>query len=110
VRFETDDNNSYFLAHLDIHPEFLKELEAGTTPQATPKALELLRVLKQGPKTRSEMMESMNLKDVMNFFKNYISPALEAKYIAMQYPDSPKHPNQKYYLTDLGKSLLEHQS
>ena len=50
VRFETDDNNSYFLAHLDIHPEFLKELEAGTTPratpkdtpQATPKALELL--------------------------------------------------------------------
>jgi len=122
VRFETDDNNSYFLAHLDIHPEFLKELEAGTTPQAipqatpketpkaTPKALELLRVLKQGPKTRSEMMESMNLKDVMNFFKNYISPALEANYIAMQYPDSPKHPNQKYYLTDLGKSLLEHQS
>ena len=71
MRFETDDNNSYFLAHLDIHPEFLKELEAGTTPQATPKAtpkaLELLRVLKQGPKTRSEMMESMNLKDVMNF-------------------------------------------
>ena len=63
---------------------------------ATPKALELLRVLKQGPKTRSEMMESMNLKDVMNFFKNYISPALEAKYIAMQYPDPPKHPNQKY--------------
>ena len=126
VRFETDDNNSYFLAHLDIHPEYLKELEAGTTPQAipqaapqatpketpkaTPKALELLRVLKQGPKTRSEMMVSMNLKDVMNFFKNYISPALEANYIAMQYPDSPKHPNQKYYLTDLGKSLLEHQS
>lgn len=56
------------------------------------------------------MMESMNLKDVMNFFKNYISPALEAKYIAMQYPDSPKHPNQKYYLTDLGKSLFGHQS
>ena len=103
-------------------PVNIQQLEAGTTPKATPqatpkvtpkatpKALELLRVLKQGPKTRSEMMESMNLKDVMNFFKNYISPALEAKYIAMQYPDSPKHPNQKYYLTDLGKSLLKHQS
>jgi predicted transcriptional regulator len=72
--------------------------------------LELLRALKQGHKTRNEMMESMNLKDVMNFFKNYLKPALEANYIAMQYPDSPKHPNQKYYLTDLGKSLLEHQS
>ena len=110
VRFETDANNSYFLAHLDIHPEFLKELEVGATPQATPKvtpkALELLRVLKQGPKTRSEIMESMNLKDVMIFFKNYINPALEANYIAMQFPDSPKHPNQKCYLTDLGKSLL----
>ena len=99
-------------------PVNIQQLEAGTTHQATPKdtpkdtpkAMELLRALKQGPKTRNEMMESMNLKDVMNFFKNYISPALEAKYIAMQYPDSPKHPNQKYYLTDLGKSLLEHQS
>ena len=122
VRFETDDNNSYFLAHLDIHPEFLKVLEAGTTPQAipqatpqaahdvSPKALELLRALKQGPKTRSEMMESMNLKDRKSLRENYINPALESNYIAMQYPDSPKHPNQKYYLTDLGKSLLEHQS
>lgn len=67
-------------------PVNIQQLETGTTPQATPKAtpkaLELLRVLKQGPKTRSEMMESMNLKDVMNFFKNYINPALEANYIA----------------------------
>ena len=95
-------------------PVNIQQHEAGTTPQvtpqATPKALELLRVLKQEPKTRSEMMESMNLTDVMNFFKNYISPALETKYIAMQYPDSPKYPNQNYYLTDLGKSLLGHQS
>ena len=118
VRFETDANNSYFLAHLDIHPEFLKELEAGVTPQATPqatpkvtpkvtpKALELLKVLEGGPKTRNEMMESMNLKDVMNFFKNYLKPALEANFIAMQFPDSPKHPNQKYYLTDLGRLQL----
>ncbi|MBR3480841.1 MAG: putative DNA binding domain-containing protein [Prevotella sp.] len=110
VRFETDANNSYFLAHLDIHPEFLKELEAGitpqATPQATPKALELLRALKQGAKTRSEIMDSMNLKDRKSLRENYMNPALEANYIAIQFPDSPKHPNQKYYLTDLGKSLL----
>lgn len=55
-------------------------------------------------------MESMSLKDRKSLRENYINPALEAKYIAMQYPDSPKHPNQKYYLTDLGKSLLRHQS
>jgi len=99
-------------------PVNIQQLEAGTTPQATPKvtpkatpkALELLRALKQGPKTRSEIMESMNLKDRKSLRENYINPALEANYIAMQYPDSPKHPNQKYYLTDLGKSLLKHQS
>lgn len=83
-------------------------------PQAihdvSPKALELLRVLEQGPKTRSEIMESMSLKDRKSLREIYITPALEANYIAMQYPDSPKHPNQKYYLTDLGKSLLRHQS
>ena len=87
-------------------PVNIQQLEAGTTP----KALELLRVLEQGPKTRSEIMESMSLKDRKSLRENYINPALEANYIAMQYPDSPKHPNQKYYLTDLGKSLLEHQS
>ena len=95
-------------------PVNIQQLEAGTTPQATPKAtpkaLVLLRVLESGPKTRNEMMESMSLKDVMNFFKNYLKPALEANFIAMQFPDSPKHPNQKYYLTDLGRNLLNHQS
>ena len=91
-------------------PVNIQQLEAGTTPQATPKALELMRVLEQGPKTRSEIMESMNLKGRKSLRENYINPALEANYIAMQYPDSPKYPNQKYYLTDLGKSLLRHQS
>ena len=78
-------------------PVNIQQLEAGTTPKATPqatpkatpKALELLRVLKQGPKTRSEIMESMSLKDRKSLRENYINPALEANYIAMQYPDSP---------------------
>ena len=52
----------------------------------------------------------MNLKDRKSLREIYINPALETKYIAMPYPDSPKHPNQKYYLTDLGKSLLEYHS
>jgi hypothetical protein len=51
-------------------------------------------------------MDSMNLKDRKSLRENYINPALEANYIAMQYPDSPKHPNQKYYLTDLGRLQL----
>ena len=91
-------------------PVNIQQLEAGTTPQATPKALELLRLLEGSPKTRTEIMDSMNLKDRKSLREIYLSPALEANYIAMQYPDSPKHPNQKYYLTDLGKSLLKHQS
>lgn len=39
--------------------------------------------------------------------KDVIVPAMKLKIIAFTHPNSPHHPKQKYYLTDLGKAVLE---
>ena len=57
--------------------------------------LELQLVTKDAPKSRPY------------FKKHYIDPAFELGLIAMLYPDKPKHPKQKYYLTDKGKEVLK---
>ena len=113
VRFETDDNNSYFLAHIDIHSEFFNDklepkdiITPKATPKATPKVISLVRTINTSMMTRNEIMASLGLKDIMNFFANYLSPAINDKYVVSLYQDSPKHPGQKYYLTDKGMELL----
>ena len=54
-----------------------------------------------------EIMSLLNLKDRSNFLKNYLAPALAGNLIAMKYPEQPRHPRQKYTLTEKGKALLD---
>ena len=54
-----------------------------------------------------EMMGMMELKDRENFLGNYLNPSMEAGLVEPLYPDQPKHPKQKYRLTEQGKALLE---
>ena len=44
------------------------------------------------------------------FIEKYIKPAIDLNLIAPKFPDTPRHPKQKYYLTDLGKTMLEYLS
>lgn len=41
------------------------------------------------------------------FIEQFVAPALELGLIAQTHPNSPHHPRQKYYLTELGKAMLE---
>ena len=54
-----------------------------------------------------EIMSLLKLKDRANFLKTYLTPALEEGLISMKYPKNPKHPGQKYMLTEKGKALLK---
>lgn len=53
------------------------------------------------------MMECLQLKHRENFLNNYLNPALEAGMVEPLYSDQPKHPRQKYRLTEEGKALLK---
>lgn len=39
--------------------------------------------------------------------QKYLAPAIKLGLVAMLYPDKPKHPKQKYYLTERGKIILK---
>ncbi len=52
-----------------------------------------------------EMLVTLGLKDRENFLANYLNPAISEGYIRLLYPDSLRHPRQKYLLTTKGMEL-----
>lgn len=52
-----------------------------------------------------EMMEALSLKGRDNFLKVYLNPAIEEQFFRLLYPNSPRHPRQKYLLTVKGLAL-----
>ena len=52
-----------------------------------------------------EMMSAIGLKHRENFLANYLNPAISEGYIRLLYPDSPRHPRQRYLLTAKGMEL-----
>ena len=54
-----------------------------------------------------EIMECIKLKDKTYFLDKYLYPAMEEGYVEQLYPENPKHPKQKYMLTEKGKALLK---
>lgn len=63
---------------------------------------ELLKAIGGAQMNVREMMEVLGLKGRDNFLKKYLNPALAAGCLRMLYPDSPRHPRQKYQLTARG--------
>ena len=52
-----------------------------------------------------QMMESIGLKHRPTFLQNYLNPAITEGYVRLLYPQSPRHPRQKYLLTVKGVAL-----
>lgn len=67
----------------------------------------LIELIGENTCSLKEMMGMMELKDRENFLGNYLNPSMEAGLVEALYPDQPKHPKQKYRLTEQGKALLK---
>ncbi len=52
-----------------------------------------------------EMMTLVGLRHRMNFIEYSLTPAMTDGFVRMLYPDSPRHPRQKYLLTVKGLAL-----
>ena len=50
-------------------------------------------------KSVREIMEVVGLKNRPNFLEYSLAPALQNGLVTMKYPNSPRHPRQKYILT-----------
>lgn len=64
--------------------------------------------LKNTEKSIPELQSTINLspKSRRLFKEQYIDKALEQGLIAMTHPESPRHPQQKYKLTEKGIIVL----
>ena len=54
-----------------------------------------------------QMMEAIGLKHRPTFLDNYLNPSIANGYVRLLYPDSPRHPRQKYLLTVKGLTAYE---
>ena len=56
-------------------------------------------------KSVKEMMKAVGLKNRPNFLEYSLTPAITEGLIKMKYPNSPRHPRQKYLLTGKGLAV-----
>ncbi|MCQ2975387.1 MAG: Fic family protein [Bacteroidales bacterium] len=68
--------------------------------------VKLVKILGVEKYSIKQIMELMKIKDRPNFLKVYLNPAILEGYITKLYPNSPRHPRQKYLLTIKGQMLL----
>ena len=52
-----------------------------------------------------EMMDAVGLRNRPNFIEYSLTPAINGGLVTMKYPDSPRHPRQKYLLTVKGLAV-----
>ena len=67
--------------------------------------IKLVRALGEGQLSVKEMMAMVGLKDRENFLDYSLKPSLAEGFVRMLYPQSPRHPRQKYLLTAKGLAL-----
>ena len=70
-----------------------------------PNITKLILVVGEKELSVKEIMDGLELKDRKNVLNLYLNPAITEGYIRLLYPDSPRHPRQKYLLTVKGMAL-----
>ena len=66
----------------------------------------LVSVIGKDHLSLKQMMERTHLKHRPNFIDNYLTPAISDGYVRLLYPDTPRHPRQKYLLAEKGMVLF----
>ena len=99
-------------------PEEWKEPMDDGTPTSTPTSQtnqlytdnvnvqKLVSVIGENKRSIKEILNLLNLKDRKNLLEYYVMPAQANGFVALLYPDKPRHPRQKYVLTVKGLALL----
>ncbi|MBQ0156739.1 MAG: Fic family protein [Bacteroidales bacterium] len=67
----------------------------------------LVKAIGVGQMSVKEILSAVGLKDRKNFLEYSLAPAITEGWVRMLYPDSPRHPRQKYLLTVKGVGLYD---
>lgn len=67
--------------------------------------MKLINAINDSELSMKEILAAMGFKDRKSFLTLYLNPAIAAGYVRLLYPDSPRHPRQKYLLTVKGLAV-----
>lgn len=88
------------------------ELDPTSTPQVENvlhidnlNIMKLINAINDSELSMKEILAAMGFKDRKSFLNLYLNPAIAAGYVRLLYPDSPRHPRQKYLLTVKGLAV-----
>lgn len=76
------------------------------TDQVSEPERKLISAIGEEEKSIKQLMEIIGLKHRRTFMLNYVEPAIKKGVVALLYPNSPRHPRQKYKLTVKGLALF----
>jgi hypothetical protein len=69
--------------------------------------IRLMRTIGHEKLSIKEIMAAIGLKGRDNFLNLYLNLAIDNGFVRLLYPDSPRHPRQKYLLTTKGILLFD---
>ena len=110
--------NRYMLINLSEESD--KPSKQNSTPTSSPTStptsqvhtdnnniIRLVAAIGQEQYSVKELMSLIGLRDRENFLQYSLNPAIKDGFVRLLYPDSPRHPRQKYLLTVKGLLLLK---
>ena len=111
--FHTDGNSvwvifRYVRKAVGYNPTVTPQLP-DSSPITTPQVGKVLSAIGKQTLSTKEIMGIIGLKDKSNFLELYLYPAIRLDLVEPIYPEKPKHPRQKYRLTEKGLELLKQQ-
>lgn len=74
--------------------------------QLTKKNRVLIRAF-NGQMGLAALLEAVGVSHRTHFKNKHLQPLIDLRVVAELYPESPNHPNQAYFLTDLGQALQQ---
>lgn len=109
-KFDANEpERTHFIVEIPIHKAFIKEPIQEVNQQVSEQVSEqVIRVLKycETPKSRAEILMFIELSNQTKNFNTHILPLLERNLIEYTIKENPKDRNQKYQITEFGKSFL----
>ena len=106
--FQTDNkvNNVEYEGIMKALSQVLSQACANNA-QVMPKQVFLILKHCENEVTMKELMDALSAKSRRTFIRNILKPIIDASLITPTHPENPRHPKQKYVLTDLGSEWLK---
>jgi len=98
--FEFDEDHSYFLVRLPVHPAALEVVQQKPRP-SRPESLDLrvLEILSSGPASKAELSEKLGQREVSGQLNKVMRDLIAEGRVEYTLPDKPNSRLQKYRLT-----------